>query len=83
MKEEDIQLIKTILNQTLDERDSIDLQTHRKHHDHIDYLSEEGNTRRARHEAVRRQVMGWGAVTLLTAIGVFFYNVVVRVFPGT
>lgn len=83
MREEDIQLIKTILNQTLDERDSIDYQTHRKHHDYIDYLIEEGNTRRARHEAVWRQVMGWGAVTVLTVIGIFFYNIVARMFPGS
>ena len=81
MKEEDILQIKSNLNQTLDERDSIDHQTHSKHHDYIDLLIKESNVRAVRYEAIRRQVIGWGIVTFLTAIGIFFYNAIIKMWP--
>lgn len=76
--ESDIDILKTAFNQALNERDSLDHETHRKHHDYIDTLIHESKVKSARHEAIRRQIMGWGIAVFLTGIGTALYNFFIK-----
>lgn len=48
---------------------------HRKHHEFIDEWLAEIQRKKARREAVRTQVYGWGVITLLGGIGTVFYQI--------
>jgi len=70
--------LKELFNTVLDERDALDAHTHRQHHDYIDTLIIETETKRDRKEAIIRQVCGWGVISLLIAIGTAVYNFFIR-----
>ena len=74
MKEEDRKEFVKLLNETLDGRDRIDAVTHKIHHDLIAEDIENRQIKRERWETIRRQVIGWGIVTILLMIGTAVYN---------
>jgi len=74
MKDEDLNQIIEALNKTFDSRDRIDAITHKMHHDQYELDLEDRKIKRERWEAIKRQVLGWGIIVLLTTIGTAVYK---------
>lgn len=61
--------IKKVLKEVLDERASIDKDTHRHHHVYIAECIEDSRNRKQRWEKIRANVYGWAIVTGVVSIG--------------
>jgi len=66
--------LKKALEEVLDARAPVDKETHIKHHKFIDVLIEEWEKKKERNEKIKTQVMGWGVILLLGAIGKAVYH---------
>lgn len=69
MKPEDIELLKVIFSQVLDERRSIDSETHAKDHIFLHTLMEKEQRKSELIENTKKQVLGWATILLLGFIG--------------
>ncbi len=67
MDEQDAAKIAKLVQMRLDEQRSIDVETHHKHHEYIDTLITQAETRQARKEQWVRVVGGWGIILTITA----------------
>ncbi|NNF60708.1 MAG: hypothetical protein HKN06_05165 [Gammaproteobacteria bacterium] len=52
----------------LEKRRTLDVETHRKHHEYISSLIKEKETRKGRQEQWIRVVGGWGIILAITAM---------------
>jgi hypothetical protein len=77
-QEIDQDLIISAVNKALDNRDSIDKLTHRKHHDFIDSLIQAKEKKLLRWEKIRVQVTGWSIITVLSGLGAAVYNFFIK-----
>lgn len=57
------------LSTTIRHHVQLDPETHKLHHDYLDDELQAKKIRRARCEAVIKQVSGWGVIVFLTGIG--------------
>jgi len=57
--------IRQVVGEELDSRRTIDIETHRAHHDFIRQMIESRRIRAERWEQVRRHVLGWAVVGLI------------------
>lgn len=74
MKEQDIEEISASVIQKLDMQRTIDIETHRKHHEYIDSLILDTEKRSARKEQMIRVASGWGIVLILTTATAAFWQ---------
>lgn len=74
INEAQVAAIAAIFEETLAKRQSVDLVTHKKHHDFIELRLAVYKQRMERREAVIRQILGWGSVLGVTLIGTAVYN---------
>ena len=74
--------IRDTINEVLNERARIDEQTHVRHHHFIDMQIEEYERKKRLREDVTKQVVGWGVVVALGAIGSAVYAIVTGVKTG-
>ncbi len=72
--------LKEIIHSVLDERDSLDHETHADHHRFISEMVESARRRRELREAVKKQVLGWGAIVFVTSLGAAAYQWATHVF---
>lgn len=73
MTPEDRQEIITEFNKALDRRRGEDIQ-HKEHHAFVSLMIEKERIKQQRWEAIRRQVLGWGVIVLLSGIGYAMYD---------
>lgn len=74
MKKEEIEEISTSVMHKLDMQRTIDIQTHRKHHEYIDSLILDTERRSARKEQMIRVASAWGLVLILTTATAAFWQ---------
>lgn len=74
MKQEDIEDISTAVMHKLDLQRTIDIETHRKHHDYIDSLILDTENKSLRKEQMIRVASGWGVVLVLTTATAAFWK---------
>lgn len=55
---------------------AMDENDHKHHHEYIEILIEKERKKAAFREAIKKQVAGWGVITLLTGIGIFGYKII-------
>ena len=65
---EDAHKIADIVLRRLDSQRTVDIETHRKHHEYIDLLILEKEKVNARKEQWIRVVGGWGLILILSAL---------------
>jgi len=65
----DIERIREVVGEELDHRRTIDIETHRAHHDFIRRTIERQRVRAERWEQIRRHVLGWAVVGTLLWFG--------------
>ena len=68
-KEDLIDAIKEAITATLDERNRVDAQTHKTHHDYVADLIECSRRRREIFDGVIKYVAGIGALAALSYVG--------------
>ena len=66
-----IQKILSAMDVHLKETMSMDETYHKQHHEYIEILIEKERKRAAFRDSVKKQVAGWGVITLLSGIGYF------------
>jgi hypothetical protein len=66
--------IRSVVDELLDARNRIDSATHVEHHRFIEEEIERRKRRRDLIERVKQQVIGWGVIALLGAIGTAVYS---------
>ena len=66
-------IAKAVLNQ-LEEQRTVDVETHRKHHEYIDTLITDSERIQARKEQWIRVVGGWGLILFITAVATAVWN---------
>jgi len=75
----ELEQIKAALHQTLDERDGIDRDTHRAHHNYLrDRLTRDERRDQRRQELsdkIKAMVIGGLVIALLSVTGTMLYNV--------
>lgn len=69
MRPEEIAELKSIFSQVLEERRSIDSETHRKDHDFLHIMMEREVRKSELIESTKKQVLGWGMILLMGFIG--------------
>lgn len=77
MTEGEILRLREIINETLDDRDAFSGRTHSDHHRFVEEMIERERRKVERREKVRQQVLGWGAITVITGIGIGAYQLLV------
>lgn len=65
----DSEEMRIVLNEVLNERTRVDEKTHRLHHQWIEQQIECQRRRRAMVDGMVKQVLGWGTIAALVAIG--------------
>lgn len=74
--------LRDVVNEVLDSRDRLDRETHMRHHQFIEELMEDFRRKKERAEAIKRHVMGWGAVLLvasfITSLGDYVLKIIER-----
>lgn len=60
--------IRALLHEVLDERNRIDADTHRTHHDYVARLIDRDQKRAERWEKIRTHVLGWSAVSVIGGV---------------
>ena len=73
----DEQLLRTVINEILDERDSFSGRTHSDHHRFVEEMIARERRKVERRERLRQQVAGWAIITALTGLGVGVYQMFV------
>ena len=58
--------LRKVLTEVIDQRNAVDDQTHRLHHDFVTRLIEREKLRQERWEKWRTHVMGWATVAAIT-----------------
>ena len=76
MTPEDREEIIKEFNKALDRRRGEDIQ-HKEHHAFVSMLIEKERIKQQRLETIRRQVLGWGVIVLLSGIGYAMYDYLV------
>ena len=69
MLQEDINQLKAIFTEVLNERQTIDSETHRKDHEFIHMMIDRQEKRAELIESTKKQVLGWAMVGTLGLIG--------------
>lgn len=72
--EPSIEAVRKALAEELDNRNRIDQETHKAHHDYVANLIECSRRRREIFDAVSKQVLGWGVVIALVFVGKAVYE---------
>ncbi|NIT13224.1 MAG: hypothetical protein GTN99_02970 [Candidatus Dadabacteria bacterium] len=49
---------------------------HKHHHEYIEILIEKERKKAALRESIKKQVLGWGVITMLSGIGYFGYKLI-------
>ena len=75
----EIQELAEELIKQLESHSGIDPETHRKHHEYIDDCIQDNRRKRVFWDNVKKQVTGWGIITVLGGIGFAVWDVVTRV----
>lgn len=68
------QELQDAINEVMDDRRRIDEATHIQHHQFIETQVEKYKDRARLREGVKKQVIGWGLIALLTSIGTAVYQ---------
>ena len=68
MTEQETQEIASAVLQLLEQQRTVDIETHRKHHEYIDTLITDAEKIQARKEQWVRVVGGWGIIVMITAV---------------
>lgn len=69
MAPEEIDQLKSIFAEVLNERRSIDAETHRKDHEFLHVMMEKEEKRSELVEATKKQVLGWAMIGAVGLIG--------------
>ena len=76
MDNEDIQKISLAVLKDLEKSRTINVETHRKHHEFIDIMIEREKKSQDRKEKWIQIVGGWGIITVLTGLGLAVFHFV-------
>lgn len=76
LSQEDLEKIAESVRQRLHDERTVDVETHKKHHDYIDTLIMEHEKTMARKEKWLQIAGGWGIVTALTVFTAAVWNYV-------
>ncbi len=66
--------IESAIEEAFDRRMAVDIHLHAKHHQIIDQLIEQRDRRTRFYDGVKRQVVGWGIIAFLGAVGAMSYQ---------
>lgn len=69
MKPEELELVKAVFVQVLDERRSINEETHKKDHDFLHVMMQREKRREDLVENTKKQVLGWSMIAVIGFIG--------------
>lgn len=69
MAPEEIQQLKSVFAEVLNERRSIDAETHRKDHEFLHIMMEKEEKKIALVESTKKQVLGWAMIGVVGLIG--------------
>lgn len=58
----------------LEKARTINVETHRKHHEFMEYMIERQKRSDARKEKIIQTVAGWGVITALTGLGLAIWH---------
>ena len=70
--------LKKAINEILDERDAFDGRTHSDHHHFVEEMIAERKRKEERRERLRQQVVGWGIISTLSAMGYGTYHMFIE-----
>lgn len=74
--------LKEVLREELAARSPVDKEAHIKHHKFLDIFIEEYENNKNLKQQVKRQVIGWGVISILSGIGYAVYHYIEHFIQG-